>query len=189
VVFVFASVLMLGRGIERTLGRAGAADVAVVLRKGSDAELSSGIELPAGGPHPRRSPEVAKVRPDGQPDAVGELVVVILLDKLGTDGVSNVQVRGVPDNVMTAFARRCTWSPAGRRAGHRRGGRGARPSPGASRASTWGSPSRCKKNRPVRVVGVFEDGARPSSRRCGPTSDTVRAAFGREGSCRRCACA
>jgi len=31
---------------------------------------------------------------------IGELLVVVLLDKVGTDGFSNVQVRGVGDNVL-----------------------------------------------------------------------------------------
>ena len=42
-----------------------------------------------------------KKQPNGQPDGVGDVALVILLDKIGTDGVSNVQIRGVPDNVMT----------------------------------------------------------------------------------------
>ena len=41
VVFVFASTLMLANGIERTLGRTGSDDVAMVLRKGANAELES----------------------------------------------------------------------------------------------------------------------------------------------------
>ena len=44
VVFVFASAMMLSHGIEKTFGRTSSPDVAIVLRKGSDAELSSNIE-------------------------------------------------------------------------------------------------------------------------------------------------
>ena len=44
VVFVLASSLMLGFGIERTMGRSGRPDNAFVMRKGSDAELASSIE-------------------------------------------------------------------------------------------------------------------------------------------------
>src|SRR5437870_2818917 len=98
VVCVLASALMLSRGIERTLGRSAEPDVAIVLRKGSDAELSSGIADNQVGLI-TANPGVARGE-DGQPVAVGEIVVVVLLDKLGTTGVSNVQVRGVPDNVM-----------------------------------------------------------------------------------------
>ena len=73
VVFVFASVMMLGEGLRRAMARSGSPDVAIVMRSGSDAELSSGIELPAAG-LVMASPEVA-TRPDGHPDAVGEVVV------------------------------------------------------------------------------------------------------------------
>ncbi len=41
VVFVLASSLMLSAGIRKTLGASGKADNAIVLRKGSDAELGS----------------------------------------------------------------------------------------------------------------------------------------------------
>ena len=98
VVFVLASVLMLSKGVERTLGRSASEDVAVVLRKGSDTELSSGIGNTQVGLI-LANPGVAKAE-DGQPIASGEIAIVILLEKLGTEGVSNVQVRGVQDNVM-----------------------------------------------------------------------------------------
>ena len=69
------SALMLADGIKKTLGRSGRADVAIVLRKGSDAELASGIEPPqvnlilaAPGVTARRK---------GQPVGVGEVVVVV----------------------------------------------------------------------------------------------------------------
>src|SRR4051794_15051981 len=92
VVFVLASALMLSEGIDRTLGRSAEPGVAVVLRKGSDAELSSGIEDSQVGVIVA-NPGVAK-GDDGQPIATGELAVVILLDKVGTTGVSNVAIRG-----------------------------------------------------------------------------------------------
>ena len=47
VVFVLASALMLSAGIKRTLTVGGQPDVAVVLRKGSDNELGSVIEVAA----------------------------------------------------------------------------------------------------------------------------------------------
>ena len=37
---------------------------------------------------------------DGQPLGVGEVVVVAAMEKFGADGVSNVQIRGVPDDAM-----------------------------------------------------------------------------------------
>src|SRR5579863_8637241 len=92
VVFVFSSVLMLSHGIERTMGRSGKEDIAIVIRKGSEGELASGIEEGQIGMI-LANHEVART-PDGQPDGVGELVVVVILQKLGTqEGMSsNVQI-------------------------------------------------------------------------------------------------
>ena len=112
VVFVFSSVLMLSRGIERTLGRAARSDVVVILRKGSDTELSSGIEESQVGLI-LASQRFAK-RPNGNPDGVGEIVVVTTMDKLGTTGIANVTMRGVPDDV-SPFGRAPRSSKAGPR--------------------------------------------------------------------------
>ena len=45
VVFVFAASLMLAEGVKKTLGNSGNPDRAVVMRKGSDGELSSTLEV------------------------------------------------------------------------------------------------------------------------------------------------
>ncbi|MBK8693899.1 MAG: ABC transporter permease [Deltaproteobacteria bacterium] len=177
VVFVFASVLMLGAGLQRAMGRSGSADVAIVLRAGSDAESSSGIELPAAG-LVTASPEV-RVRPDGRSDAVGEVVGVLALDRAGGDGVSNVQVRGVPDDVYRF-----------RPSVHVVAGRAAAPGSdevvvGAAIRGRFlgvdlGQSFEIKKNRRVRVVGVIEDRGSSFESEVWGDIDTVRAAFGRE---------
>ena len=94
VVFVLAASLMLSAGVKRTLGNAGRPDIAVVLRKGSLSELASGIEDPQVGlikamPGIRRNGDV--------PIGVGEIVVVIALEKLGASGMTNVQLRGTTE--------------------------------------------------------------------------------------------
>src|SRR5690606_24640412 len=97
VVFVFASAQMLGQGIERTLGRSASPEVAIVMRKGSDNEMTSGIE------EQQVNLVIAQAQQVGAskvPPGVGELLVVILLDKLGTTGQSNVTVRGVPEDAL-----------------------------------------------------------------------------------------
>lgn len=177
VVFVFASVLMLGAGLKRAMGRSGSDDVAIVMRAGSDAELSSGIELPAAG-LVMSSPEV-RVRPDGRPDAVGEVVGVLALDRAGGDGVSNVQVRGVPDDVYR-------FRPSVRVVA----GRAAAPGSdevvvgaairGRFRGVELGQTFEIKKNRRVRVVGVLEDRGSSFESEVWGDIDTVRSAFGRE---------
>lgn len=178
VVFVLASVLMLSKGIERTLGRSADPDVAIVMRKGADAELSSGIADSQVGLI-LANPGVAKAA-DGRPIAVGELVVILLLDKLGTDGVSNVQVRGVPDNVLEL--RREVTIIAGRA-----------PRPGTDEVMV-GKALRgrfkgldlnqsfdLRKNRPVNVVGIFADRGSSFESEVWVDVKTLAASFGREG--------
>lgn len=177
VVFVFASVLMLGQGIKRTLGRAGSPDVAIILRDGSDAEMSSGIELPSAGLI-MNAPEVRR-RADGRPDATSEVLAVIILDKLGTDGVSNVSVRGVADDVL-AF-RPTVRVVAGRA-----------PNPGSDecmvgsairgrfRGLDLGQSFEVKKNRRLSVVGVFSDGGSSFESEVWADRNALATAFGRE---------
>lgn len=178
VVFVFAAVLMLGQGIKRTLGRAGSPDVAVILRDGSDAEMSSSIEIPASGLI-MNAAEVRR-RPDGRPDAVSELVAVIILDKLGTTGVSNVGVRGVPEDVLA-------FRPSVRVVS------GRMPRPGTDECSVgssilgrfrgleMGQSFEVKKNRRLTVVGVHSDGGSSYESEVWADRDVLRGVFGREG--------
>jgi len=44
VVFVFSAVLMLAEGLKKTLVATGSPDNVVVIRKGSDSEIQSGVE-------------------------------------------------------------------------------------------------------------------------------------------------
>jgi putative ABC transport system permease protein len=179
VVFVFASSLMLAKSVEQTLGRSARADVAIVLRKGSDAEMMSGIEEQQIGLILSNA-DVAK-RSDGKPEGVGEIVAVILLDKLGTDGISNVQVRGVPDDAMA-------FRPSARIIE----GRPAQPGTDEAivgkqiyqrfKGLSLGGTFELRKNRPVKVVGVFEDGSSSFESEVWADLHTVGAAFGRNGS-------
>src|SRR3978361_1609802 len=77
VVFVFSSVMMLSAGIKKTMSSTGKPDVAIVLRKGADAELSSAIDTPNVGLV--LSGKEVKRRSDGKSDGVGEVVVVITI--------------------------------------------------------------------------------------------------------------
>jgi putative ABC transport system permease protein len=92
VVFVFAAVLMLAHGIQKTLVATGMPDNVIVARKSANGEISSiivrndyNIMLTL--------PHIAK-QADGKPLASGETVVIINLEKK-TGGLSNVTVRGV----------------------------------------------------------------------------------------------
>lgn len=176
VVFTFSAVMMAANSVEKTLGRSGEANVAVILRDGADAEMSSSIDeqsvtliLAAR--------QVAR-REGGVPDGTSELVGVIAADKADGNGVSNLMVRGVRDDVF-AF-RREVRIVAGRKA--RPGGdeviigQGIR---GRFRGVDLNQSFELRKNRPVRVVGIFEaEGSSYESEVWGDI-DTVRSAFGR----------
>jgi putative ABC transport system permease protein len=178
VVFVFASAMMLSEGIKRTLGRSAGTDVAIVLRKGADAEMQSSIEDNQVGVV-LASKEVARSS-DGKPLGVGEMLAVILLEKLGTDGFANVTVRGVTEDSVP-------FRPSTKLV------EGRMPGPGTEEAMVgksirgrfkgleMGESFELRKNRAVTVVGVFEDGGSSHESEVWVDRDVVRAAFGTEG--------
>lgn len=93
VVFVFAATLMLAEGLQQTLVTTGSPDNAVVIRKGSQSEVQSGVErLQAS--IIESQPEVA-IGADGSPLLAKELVVLINLTKRGSRKPANVVIRGV----------------------------------------------------------------------------------------------
>ena len=93
VVFVFASVMMLAAGLRQTLVETGSYDNVVVIRKGSQSEMQSGID--------RNSASIVETAPeialgtDGEPFLAKELVVIINLLKRGNDKPSNITIRGI----------------------------------------------------------------------------------------------
>jgi ABC-type lipoprotein release transport system permease subunit len=93
VVFVFATVLMLDAGLQKTLVSTGEEDNVVVIRKGAETEVQSGID--------RNQANVMEMHPavamgaDGRPLASKETVVLISLPKAGSGQVANVVIRGV----------------------------------------------------------------------------------------------
>ena len=93
VVFVFASILMLAQGLQKTLVETGSYDNVIVIRKGSGTEVQSGIDRLQASVL-ETSPEVA-TGPDGQRLVAKEVVVLITLPKRGSDKPSNVMIRGV----------------------------------------------------------------------------------------------
>jgi len=95
VVFVFTATLMLGEGLRQTLVATGSPDNAIVLRKGSETEVQSGVARDAASAITTR-PEIATTA-DGRPLAAREAVVLLALTKKSTGKVSNVVVRGTED--------------------------------------------------------------------------------------------
>jgi ABC-type antimicrobial peptide transport system permease subunit len=98
VAFVFASVLMLARGLEETMIETGSEDNAVVLRKSANSELVSQIERDAANII-KTSPEVA-VLPDGKRFASTETYVIINLSKKGSNDMGNISVRGISPEAL-----------------------------------------------------------------------------------------
>ena len=178
VVFVLAAALMLAAGIEKVMAASGEPSTAIVLRKGSDAELSSAIEDKLVGII-TAAPGVAKTS-DGKPNAVGELVVVMYMEKGDGSGSSNVLLRGVSDNALQ-------FRPEVKVI------EGRAPKPGTDEIMVGkaiagrfenlelGGTIELRKNRPAQVVGVFE--AADSSFESEVWGDlfVVRGAFGRDG--------
>jgi putative ABC transport system permease protein len=93
VVFVFAAVLMMAHGVERTLIKTGSEDNVLVARKAANGEIASIITRETANiilamDHVARDAE-------GKPLATTDVVVVINLPKVGLGGLTNVTVRGV----------------------------------------------------------------------------------------------
>ncbi|HEX2138870.1 MAG TPA: ABC transporter permease [Woeseiaceae bacterium] len=92
VVLVFAAVLSIAEGFERTLIGAGSLETAIVMRTGSSSEMNSGLSSEQAAII-ANAPGVRHV--DGQPVASAELYVVADVTKKSTDEEANVPFRGV----------------------------------------------------------------------------------------------
>ncbi|GAB6037093.1 ABC transporter permease [Fundidesulfovibrio butyratiphilus] len=93
VVFVLMATLMLAEGLRQTLVATGQPDNVLMLRKGSETEVQSGLD--------RQVAQVAATQPEYSPDSEGDLasarevVVLMVLPKKDGRASSNVVVRGV----------------------------------------------------------------------------------------------
>ena len=98
VVFVFAAILMLAEGLEQTLVETGSYENAVVIRKGSETEVQSGVD--------RLQAAIAETQPEvalgekGRRLLAKEIVILISLPKRGTGSRSNVVIRGIGDESL-----------------------------------------------------------------------------------------
>ena len=97
VVFVFAAVLMMAYGIQKTLIATGLPDNVLITRKAANGEISSIIEGEAQDVI-RNLPNIA-VNASGKQIMSKEPVVIINLEKI-SGGMSNVTVRGVSDVIF-----------------------------------------------------------------------------------------
>src|SRR2546430_6925170 len=98
VVFVFAGVLMLARGLEATLVETGSPDNVIVLRRSATSELSSQVD--------RGTADVLEAESgvargtEGRPLLSREVVLVIDLYKKKSNALGNVSIRGVSARAM-----------------------------------------------------------------------------------------
>ncbi len=178
VVFVLAASLMLTEGLRRTLSLSGHDDAAIVMRKGSDNELSSTIADAQVG-QIASAPRVKKGA-DGRPLAVGDVVAVIFVDLVNGSGKTNLVVRGVTSDGI-AFRPELKVVE------------GTLPRPGTGEvmvgrkiegrfnAVQLGGEIELRKNRMAKVVGVFEAAGSSYESEIWGDKDYVGQAFGREG--------
>ncbi|NTV42194.1 MAG: FtsX-like permease family protein, partial [Syntrophobacteraceae bacterium] len=101
VVFVFAAVLMLADGLEKTLVSTGSEGNAVFIRRSSETEVQSILE--------RDQAVILESLPDidtgtgGEKLVARELVILIGLAKKSTNSLANVTVRGVKPDISFAL--------------------------------------------------------------------------------------
>ena len=118
--------------------------------------------------------------PNGRPQAVAELLVVVLLDKMSGRLLERGPARrpgrrdGVPPD---GEDHRRARGQARDRRGHRRRARSA----GASRGSRSDRPSRCGRTGRCKIVGVFEDNGSAFESEVWGDMNVIRATFGRQG--------
>jgi putative ABC transport system permease protein len=173
VVFVLSASLMLAAGIKKTFASGAREDVAVVMRTGSDNEMSSSLEA--------TNVSLVSAAPGVKKDsASGEVVMVLAMEKVGAPGVTNVQIRGVTEAALRIRPEVKIVE-------------GRLPQPGRDEVMVGqrihrrfkdvelGKSFELRKNRPVTVVGVFAAGGSSTESELWCDVDVLRAAFAREG--------
>ncbi len=98
VVFVFASIVMLAEGLQKTLVETGSRSNVVVLRRSAGSEMQSGIDREQAA-IVATQPEVA-LGQDGRRLVAKELVVLINLRKRDSGSPTNVVIRGISETSL-----------------------------------------------------------------------------------------
>lgn len=177
VVGVLVSVLAMAEGFRHTLASTGRGDRVIMLRSGSDAEMSSGI-LREQAALLSALPGIARDA-TGRPLASAELVVMVDLPRQGETHPNNVPFRGVQPSAFAIreelviaegrrFERGVREVVVGRRASRQFAGLGVG-SRIAFRDSDW------------TVVGIFESGGDVHESEIWADAEVALSAFRREG--------
>lgn len=177
VVFVIASAMMLVSGIKKTLATSGSPDRAIILRVGSSDEMNSVFPL-ADVSTVLVEPSVKR---EGEtPLGVGEVVTVGALEKVGAAGWSNVQFRGTTEAGIKFRPRLRIIEGVPPRPGTNEAMVGTRIR-GRFKNLALGDSFELTKNRPVRVVGVFDDGGSSYESEVWFDRDVLSTACGKQG--------
>jgi len=182
VVFVYGASLMLEKGIQKAITTGGRNDNVIILRKGSDSELSSAI----GQQYVNlflSHPQVSQAQ-----GVVGEIVIVATCERSdGTGGISNLLIRGMPANGIPFRPEFQIVSGRAPRPGTNEvvigravSGRFLDPT-GSGKRIEPGNSFDIKRNRPLDVVGVFSAGGSSYESEVWGDLDTIRRNSGREG--------
>lgn len=101
VVFVFAAVLMLAEGLEKSLVSTGSRDNIIFIRRSSETEVQSILERQQAAVL-ESLPEIA-VGSDSRHLVARELIILIGLKKKSTNSLANITLRGVEPDVSLAL--------------------------------------------------------------------------------------
>ncbi len=93
VVFVFAAVLMLAKGVEETLVATGSNDNVIIIRKSSQSEMMSAVSRDQIGII-SSFPEISQTA-DGKPFATSDVATMVNLSKKETNDMGNISIRGI----------------------------------------------------------------------------------------------
>ena len=176
VVFVFTAALMLAHGLEVTLVTTGSPENAIILRKGANTEIASGIYRDQA--RILATQRVVATDQTGQPLALSELVVLMTLQRPDQSRPANVVIRGTAPNAvkirpMVQMAQGHMWQPGtteivvGRQIAER-----------FPQAALKGQIRFAK--REWTVVGLFEAGGSGFESEIWGDAETLMAAYGRE---------
>jgi putative ABC transport system permease protein len=174
VVYVFAVVMMLSNGVRQAARRSTDARAAIVLRKGAATEIESSFDANAVA-RVAAAPGVARDA-RGHSLAVGELIVLVVLDN-PSGGATNVQIRGVPDLALEFRPELHIVAGRAPRAGTREAMVGSAIR-GRFKGLDIGQSLELQKNRPIEVVGVFDDRGSTYASEVWADLDLVRTTFG-----------
>jgi len=175
VVFVFAAALMLSAGVDAALATSGRDDIALIMRDGSDAELSSRVGTEVLGMLRERT----EVATGGGEAVIGEMVSIVTAKRTDGSGVSNVTLRGTPEAGI-AFRPEVKLVS------------GRLPAPGTSDVIVgkaiagrfanlgMGQTYELRRNRPVTVVGVFSAAGSSYESEVWGDLDVLRTSLGRD---------